>query len=61
MKTGKAFIKIKNINGGQEPEGVWMQLFPYPCYTPDTFLDAISGLLPMLLCLSLVSELIKNL
>ena len=47
---------MKSMNGDQEPEGVWMQLFPYPCYTPDTFLDAISGLLPMLLCLSLVSK-----
>ena len=58
MKTQKAFIKVKNQ--GQEPEGVWMQLFPYPCYTPDTFLDAISGLLPMLLCLSLVFKLMTQ-
>ena len=31
-----------------------MQLFPYQCYTPDSFLDAISGMLPILMSLSWV-------
>ena len=52
-----AFARLQARQNGRtnyNTEGVWMQMFPYPCYTPDSFLDAISGLLPMLLCLSWV-------
>ena len=49
-----ALAKLKSGDDEFVAEGVWMQMFPYPCYTPDSFFDAISGLLPMLLCLSWV-------
>ena len=35
------FIKTKNNLA--EPMGVYLQMFPFPCFTPDAFLDAVSG------------------
>ena len=45
---------ITHENSAERPLGVYMQLFPYQCYTPDSFLDAISGMLPILMSLSWV-------
>ncbi|CBY40434.1 unnamed protein product, partial [Oikopleura dioica] len=66
------FIYLQNmIDDGiirqQEPnvqtDGIYMQMFPYPCYTPDAFLDAVSGATPLLLTLSwvfTVAIMVKN-
>jgi ATP-binding cassette subfamily A (ABC1) protein 1 len=45
---------IRQQDPNVQTDGIYMQMFPYPCYTPDAFLDAVSGATPLLLTLSWV-------
>ena len=54
---------IRQKEPSVQTDGIYMQMFPYPCYTPDAFLDAVSGSTPLLLTLSwvfTVAIMVKN-
>lgn len=51
-KIEQAIIKLQS-NRTQLP-GMYMQQFPSPCYTYDTFFMAIAGLFPLFMILSFV-------
>nr|CAB3219609.1 ATP-binding cassette sub-family A member 1-like [Phallusia mammillata] len=58
-----AILRFRNSDNTYKPTGSYLQFMPYPCYTRDTFLEFLSGLLSLIMTLAWIYSvciIIKN-